>query len=159
MSFLWEHPFASDLQISLFPLTFKERRQPCLCIFSAHVQSTSAQSDFRRSRWTFRDPRRGILMESNIGLNVRQRNRVSRQKLLFCKVMSVVVECSEINFTGMFIAHVRVTSHECLGVSNHKQLYCFVQHLQANTTTPRGRLNKKDGLTRYGDSHVKDKTS
>ena len=22
-----------------------------------------------------------------------------------------------------------------------------------------GRLNKKDGLTRYGDSHVKDKTS
>ena len=23
----------------------------------------------------------------------------------------------------------------------------------------RGRLNKKDGLTRYGDSHVKDKTS
>ena len=24
---------------------------------------------------------------------------------------------------------------------------------------PVGRLNKKDGLTRYGDSHVKDKTS
>ena len=24
---------------------------------------------------------------------------------------------------------------------------------------PEGRLNKKDGLTRYGDSHVKDKTS
>ena len=23
---------------------------------------------------------------------------------------------------------------------------------------PGGRLNKKDGLTRYGDSHVKDKT-
>ena len=22
-----------------------------------------------------------------------------------------------------------------------------------------GRLNKKDGLTRYGDSHVKDKTT
>ena len=27
------------------------------------------------------------------------------------------------------------------------------------TITPGGRLNKKDGLTRYGDSHVKDKTS
>ena len=27
------------------------------------------------------------------------------------------------------------------------------------TKTPRGRLNKKDGLTRYGNSHVKDKTS
>ena len=27
------------------------------------------------------------------------------------------------------------------------------------TSVPGGRLNKKDGLTRYGDSHVKDKTS
>ena len=26
-------------------------------------------------------------------------------------------------------------------------------------STAGGRLNKKDGLTRYGDSHVKDKTS
>ena len=26
-------------------------------------------------------------------------------------------------------------------------------------STSWGRLNKKDGLTRYGDSHVKDKTS
>ena len=26
-------------------------------------------------------------------------------------------------------------------------------------TSSGGRLNKKDGLTRYGDSHVKDKTS
>ena len=26
-------------------------------------------------------------------------------------------------------------------------------------STPGGRLNKKDGLTRYGNSHVKDKTS
>ena len=26
-------------------------------------------------------------------------------------------------------------------------------------TVTGGRLNKKDGLTRYGDSHVKDKTS
>ena len=24
---------------------------------------------------------------------------------------------------------------------------------------PGGRLNKKDGLTRYGNSHIKDKTS
>ena len=32
----------------------------------------------------------------------------------------------------------------------------------ANTVNhwwPGGRLNKKDGLTRYGNSHVKDKTS
>ena len=31
-------------------------------------------------------------------------------------------------------------------------------HLQTQTETG-GRLNKKDGLTKYGDSHVKDKTS
>ena len=29
----------------------------------------------------------------------------------------------------------------------------------ANALETGGRLNKKDGLTRYGDSHVKDKTS
>ena len=28
-----------------------------------------------------------------------------------------------------------------------------------NRRSPGGHLNKKDGLTRYGDSHVKDKTS
>ena len=30
---------------------------------------------------------------------------------------------------------------------------------KGHETDPGGRLNKKDGLTRYGDSHVKDKTS
>ena len=29
----------------------------------------------------------------------------------------------------------------------------------ATASPPGGRLNKKDGLSRYGDSHVKDKTS
>ena len=32
-------------------------------------------------------------------------------------------------------------------------------HLDNFSLEPGGRLNKKDGLTRYGDSHVKDKTS
>ena len=31
--------------------------------------------------------------------------------------------------------------------------------LQTQQWEPGGRLNKKDGLTRYGNSHVKDKTS
>ena len=31
--------------------------------------------------------------------------------------------------------------------------------VSADVPVPGGRLNKKDGLTRYGDSHVKDKTS
>ena len=36
----------------------------------------------------------------------------------------------------------------------------WVLHLfQDMSNEPGGRLNKKDGLTRYGDSHVKDKTS
>ena len=35
-----------------------------------------------------------------------------------------------------------------------QQASCFL--IQSE---PGGRLNKKDGLTRYGDSHVKDKTS
>ena len=28
-----------------------------------------------------------------------------------------------------------------------------------NRSSAGGRLNKKDGFTRYGDSHIKDKTS
>ena len=38
---------------------------------------------------------------------------------------------------------------------------CFNSWLFPTRTDddPGGRLNKKDGLTRYGDSHVKDKTS
>ena len=32
-------------------------------------------------------------------------------------------------------------------------------YLASTHNEPWGRLNKKDGLTRYGDSHVKDKTS
>ena len=31
--------------------------------------------------------------------------------------------------------------------------------VSVSAETTGGRLNKKDGLTRYGDSHVKDKTS
>ena len=30
---------------------------------------------------------------------------------------------------------------------------------KVNAVAAGGRLNKKDGLTRYGNSHVKDKTS
>ena len=36
---------------------------------------------------------------------------------------------------------------------------CSNSHALAMQLPPGGRLNKKDGLTRYGDSHVKDKTS
>ena len=35
----------------------------------------------------------------------------------------------------------------------------FINHLAISQQYAGGRLNKKDGPTRYGDSHVKDKTS
>ena len=35
--------------------------------------------------------------------------------------------------------------------------YMYIQVKKVGSTG--GRLNKKDGLTRYGNSHVKDKTS
>ena len=38
-----------------------------------------------------------------------------------------------------------------------KFLTWMSNHIHLNLSG--GRLNKKDGLTRYGDSHVKDKTS
>ena len=37
-------------------------------------------------------------------------------------------------------------------------LYIYILFLN-DEQRPGGRLNKKDGLTRYGNSHVKDKTS
>ena len=37
-------------------------------------------------------------------------------------------------------------------------VWSFV-YAQSCWLEPGARLNKKDGLTRYGDSHVKDKTS
>ena len=36
---------------------------------------------------------------------------------------------------------------------------CGIWSMLSTETRPGGRLNKKDGLTRYGNSHVKDKTS
>ena len=36
---------------------------------------------------------------------------------------------------------------------------CQIVDLRLRNKISGGRLNKKDGLTRYGDSHVKDKTS
>ena len=38
-------------------------------------------------------------------------------------------------------------------------MYKDSQYIDKIIMRPGGRLNKKDGLTRYGNSHVKDKTS
>ena len=47
------------------------------------------------------------------------------------------------HFTSILDGYASATSFVCGFVTSH----------------PGDRLNKKDGLTRYGDSHVKDKTS
>ena len=50
-----------------------------------------------------------------------------------------------------------------LGVLLHNGNFHHNGHIMfwlwVSPTQSGGRLNKKDGLTRYGDSHVKDKTS
>ena len=55
-------------------------------------------------------------------------------------------------FKSIDTLHVIVKINKCIRIyiSNHS----FDRPPSSG-----GRLNKKDGLTRYGDSHVKDKTS
>ena len=45
-----------------------------------------------------------------------------------------------------------------LSRGNVKNIFRF-SSIPQHSKDAGGRLNKKDGLTRYGDSHVKDKTS
>ena len=56
----------------------------------------------------------------------------------------------------------------CLSIQIYQFFLCrnspvcsttFLANNKEYTKAPGGRLNKKDGLTRYGNSHVKDKTS
>ena len=46
-----------------------------------------------------------------------------------------------------------------LWVLKYAEYEFFENHREKSQGKQGGRLNKKDGLTRYGDSHVKDKTS
>ena len=51
--------------------------------------------------------------------------------------------------------------YECVFVEIDKEYFYKHKNIMMGVIyqPPGGRLNKKDGLTRYGDSHVKDKTS
>ena len=50
--------------------------------------------------------------------------------------------------------------YPCLDESqSFKYITSYAKYSLMSKLEPGGRLNKKDGLTRYGDSHVKDKTS
>ena len=57
----------------------------------------------------------------------------------------------------VYIHYIVLCMWHCLGI------YCWIYVIlficSVIFRTPGGRLNKKDGLTGYGDSHVKDKTS
>ena len=56
------------------------------------------------------------------------------------------------------LTHFRITKTKpLLAKAMYESLWILLVYLRFNQ--PGGRLNKKDGLTRYGDSHVKDKTS
>ena len=57
------------------------------------------------------------------------------------------------------IVRVRTTQTTQNHVKQHNTAYTLTRSRELRCSKPGGRLNKKDGLTRYGDSHVKDKTS
>ena len=63
-----------------------------------------------------------------------------------------------------FLKRSFATCLECITlplviVWNHSVLLLTKEQWWTHAMLPGGRLNKKDGLTRYGNSHVKDKTS
>ena len=62
---------------------------------------------------------------------------------------------------GILLLEVKIGAANGLIPSDNKPLHGVVlaQLSSMQMASPGGRLNKKDGLTRYGNSHVKDKTS
>ena len=59
------------------------------------------------------------------------------------------------------LGHTPVTSHSTVQFYLNWFVFdlCGILYMKPLAPEAGGRLNKKDGLTRYGDSHVKDKTS
>ena len=66
---------------------------------------------------------------------------------------------------GPLLYYIKIQSNLHWGIGQQTHFYWSILfqnqeiHYMADTMHPGGRLNKKDGLTRYGNSHVKDKTS
>ena len=73
----------------------------------------------------------------------------------------------------MVMQYIRGSTHQVKGrilgifeqiiqnshIHNIEIAFPYTRKLNLKFGDPGGRLNKKDGLTRYGNSHVKDKTS
>ena len=81
-------------------------------------------------------------IELHIGLQVYRNSYVTTSCCLLCKAFCLTNS----------ITHTPV--YDSLSFISLTQVASPDQTQQSG-----GRLNKKDGLTRYGDSHVKDKTS
>ena len=89
---------------------------------------------------------------------------------LFLKMVKIIRLCpklTEIQYEPC-LASTRwgkhIYNHNYSAIMNTAKLHgeCIYQvrvHVGCWCARPGGRLNKKDGLTRYGNSHVKDKTS
>ena len=63
---------------------------------------------------------------------------------------------------SLFFCHYSISFYWVHVIYSYKDFSVVALALEYNhkiATLPGGHLNKKDGLTRYGDSHVKDKTS
>ena len=70
---------------------------------------------------------------------------------LVCSIIEPVMKLLDI-FAGPKITEINSFEHYRSNLVNKNYSDCQL-------SAPGGRLNKKDGLTRCGNSHVKDKTS
>ena len=84
---------------------------------------------------------------------------IERKRLAAATLCQCVYEYVDIDSVAPMcsVVHVICTRFCCAGICCGQII--FFADLCVLEMSPGGRLNNKDGLTRYGDSHVKDKTS
>ena len=76
------------------------------------------------------------------------------------RVYSTYIHFIYIPYICIYIYIYTPSNRNKLGIMYYiNNLFQEVLHKRTVEPEPGGRLNKKDGLTRYGNSHVKDKTS
>ena len=77
---------------------------------------------------------------------------------LISKVLLSVFQAAFGYIIFWYIMYIRESFVE-IDLTVHIDYMLIIFFLVLMLSIPGGRLNKKDGLTRYGNSHVKDKTS
>ena len=73
-------------------------------------------------------------------------------------IRSLAIWLAESRDYHLYIIQIKICA-EYRDMLPRPRLVCQEPGLRPICRSPGGRLNKKDGLTRYGNSHVKDKTS